>query len=697
ANSTTGGEIWRSNDGTAWVQANTDGFGDSANTDISALKVFDGQIYAATTKVSGGDILRSNDGTTWTAVLLNGFGDPGNYVIEDLEVFNSKIYASTWNSTNGSEIWSSTNGSVWDSVDLNGFGNPDNIRIQDLQVFNGYLYACTSNNISGGEVWRSDDGNSWAQVASGGFGDNTNTNLQSLCPFGDYIYASTGQSAGGEMWRFYRAYLDPLITGNVYDAKTGELIDSPIVSIYQEGKDEAIKTSNTNPYRVNVDDGIFYFRVEKEGYIFPSNTVAAKTNGDHGELFAATGDEMSIDFYMDPGYPLELKKTASKKNAVIGDIITFNISIKNLSSTKWTNSVVIHDMLTNGFKFVDNSTYIDETKSFEPVIQDRDLQFQVNDIPGYTTINLSYQVRVGVGMVPGKYTTKAYAWNSIRDWRLSNDTSCKIIIQSDPIFERGTVIGKVFEDLNGNGKQDKDEDGVEGIGIFMENGCYAITDKNGKYHIASILPGTHSLKVKGNYNFSTENPKVIDVTEGLPVKVNFGLLNRNEYASSEDKFFIVALGEGISRNFTKKGNIEMIEKNDKYDIMSNVDGKFALYLKGKVKGKYLVTASIDTDRRKDKFGESEYKTKLLKNLDPDKYYPVYGDASESGYDADNTQDMLYLMVEWNDSYIRWGTFNTDIPLYNRTFHGGSVKYSSVGKTDFGIPKTEVNAFAAQIF
>jgi hypothetical protein len=135
----------------------------------------------------------------------------------------------------------------------------------------------------------------------------------------------------------------------------------------------------------------------------------------------------------------------------------------------------------------------------------------------------------------------------------------------------------------------------------------------------------------------------------------------------------------------------MVNKNDRFDDGVHVDGKFAMYLKGKVLGKYLITASLDTDRRP----HGRYDTKdLFKNLDPDKYYPVYGDASKVDYSAVNTQDVVYVMIEWDESFARWGSFHTELPLYNRSLSGGIVNYTSVGKTKFGDPWTEVKGFGA---
>ena len=141
----------------------------------------------------------------------------------------------------------------------------------------------------------------------------------------------------------------------------------------------------------------------------------------------------------------------------------------------------------------------------------------------------------------------------------------------------------------------------------------------------------------------------------------------------------------------------MIEDSDAFDEDLNVDGKLALFLKGKVKGKYLVTASYDSERRPSETAGVVARSKLFTNLDPDAYYPVYGDGSSINFEASDTQDEYFLLVEWDESFAKWGSFHTDIPLYNRTLHGGSIHYESVDKTKFGEAKHELQGFVARSF
>ena len=96
---------------------------------------------------------------------------------------------------------------------------------------------------------------------------------------------------------------------------------------------------------------------------------------------------------------------------------------------------------------------------------------------------------------------------------------------------------------------------------------------------------------------------------------------------------MVAAGlvEGVI-NFSGRGNLLQLERNnDTFDReirkfsqvfndgKSSVGARAAFFLKGVVKGEYLLTAAYDSDK--------EVRSRLLSDIQPDEFYPVYGDSS----------------------------------------------------------------------
>jgi hypothetical protein len=161
-NTTTGGQVWRTTNGTTWAQVNANGFGTANNRAVSALAAFKGYLYAGTVGgaagVTGAEVWRCQvcDGSDWTKVVNNGFGDSATYRAPALEVLGSDLYFVVGNNTTGMEVWRTSDGTSWEQVGFAGFGDTNNSTSywdNSVAVFDGSLYVGTVNSVSGGEVW----------------------------------------------------------------------------------------------------------------------------------------------------------------------------------------------------------------------------------------------------------------------------------------------------------------------------------------------------------------------------------------------------------------------------------------------------------------------------------------------------------------------------------------------------------------
>lgn len=76
-------------------------------------------------------------------------------------------------------------------------------------------------------------------------------------------------------------------------------------------------------------------------------------------------------------------------------------------------------------------------------------------------------------------------------------------------------------------------------------------------------------------------------------------------------------------------------------------GRTAFYFKGAVKGDYLLTAAYDSDKTT--------QDRLFRDIRPDEYYPIYGDDSTRGYDAQSV-GKLYVRIDKERSYLLYGDF-----------------------------------------
>ena len=75
----------------------------------------------------------------------------------------------------------------------------------------------------------------------------------------------------------------------------------------------------------------------------------------------------------------------------------------------------------------------------------------------------------------------------------------------------------------------------------------------------------------------------------------------------------------------------------------------AFYFKGAVKGEYLLTAAYDSDKTT--------ASTMFRDIQPDQFYPIYGDSSAKNFDAQSSQ-RLYVRIDKNRSYLLYGDYNT---------------------------------------
>jgi hypothetical protein len=104
---------------------------------------------------------------------------------------------------------------------------------------------------------------------------------------------------------------------------------------------------------------------------------------------------------------------------------------------------------------------------------------------------------------------------------------------------------------------------------------------------------------------------------------------------------------------------------------ADLSARTAFYLKGTVRGDYLLTAAYDSDK--------DTRARLLRDVQPDEMYPVYGDASLRSFDA-RSADRLYVRIDKDKNYVLYGDFVTGDGFTEAIGQGAvaSLKQRSLG-------------------
>jgi uncharacterized repeat protein (TIGR01451 family) len=275
-----------------------------------------------------------------------------------------------------------------------------------------------------------------------------------------------------------------------------------------------------------------------------AGTISSSTVGISTVSSFITNDSVTLPMqpmvYFTNGLVLQLTKSANKKEAVIGDIVTYSLEIRN-TVTRDVEQIKIYDQIPQNFKYIEGSTLLNGVKAPDPTGH-RPLIYDMGTVPalvdsngngeadpgesGY--ISLSYQLVIGSGATPGDYINTAIVKDVCDICYVSNEDEVKVTVGLDPIFDLGTIIGKVFHDKDQDGWQDRGEAGIADAMVVLDNGTYVLTDEYGRYHFPVVTPGHRLVKLNIHSipfiaKATSDEARILSVTPGLLVKANFGV------------------------------------------------------------------------------------------------------------------------------------------------------------------------------
>lgn len=227
---------------------------------------------------------------------------------------------------------------------------------------------------------------------------------------------------------------------------------------------------------------------------------------------------------------LTVTKTTPMTNVVKGQIVPYTITVSNPTGSS-ADATDIRDMMPAGFAYRKGTASIDGTPR-EPTIAGRTLDWTGVAVAAQATHVVRLMLVVGAGATPGLYTNDAAAFDGIGG-AASPVASATVRVIPDATFDCSDIIGKVFDDKNGNGVQDPGERGLPGVRVVSARGWLITADANGKFHIAcAAIPDADRgsnfvLKLDERtlptgYVLTTENPRSVRLTDGKMAELNFG-------------------------------------------------------------------------------------------------------------------------------------------------------------------------------
>ena len=195
-------------------------------------------------------------------------------------------------------------------------------------------------------------------------------------------------------------------------------------------------------------------------------------------------------------------------------------------------------------------------------------------------------------------------------------------------------------------------------------------------------PGIQAYVDNGEATFSLFAPQVAG-TDTITVKGGLGTAKAEILFTPDlDERIMVGIIEG---SVGLNGATNLIKTDELNAFESTTTGlRGELYLKGRIRGDALLTLRYSSDR--------DTEDRLFSDIRSDEYYPIYGDNSERGFDAQSSSN-LYVKVEKEASYILYGDIAIDAE--SDSFELGGYRDVTTGaKAHWEDEKVEITVFAA---
>src|SRR5207253_4884762 len=117
--------------------------------------------------------------------------------------------------------------------------------------------------------------------------------------------------------------------------------------------------------------------------------------------------------------------------------------------------------------------------------------FRVGEVAAGERLSIVYRVRVGANARDGEQINSAIAEGAFPSGEpiATAPARAGVIVSHGMFSTRQLIIGRVFEDVNGNGRFDRGDKSVAGVRLYLDKGQSVITDKQGMYNFPSVEDG----------------------------------------------------------------------------------------------------------------------------------------------------------------------------------------------------------------
>lgn len=229
--------------------------------------------------------------------------------------------------------------------------------------------------------------------------------------------------------------------------------------------------------------------------------------------------------------PLTIIKTSDRGAAEPGDVIVYQLLVRNQSALAAGPPLIISDELPLGLQLIEDSIRTSPIPFETVTANDRSFALDFGSAPLAAGEDLSvvYGALVTPDAVRGSGRNVVQVTTPTSTATASNE----VTIRPGILADCGTLVGRVFVDKNFDGEQQVGEPGVPNAVVFLDDGNRILTDPDGLFSVANVIAGnrvgTLDLTSLPGYTLAPNLYRLADNSQSRLVRLEPGGLARMNF------------------------------------------------------------------------------------------------------------------------------------------------------------------------
>ncbi len=247
-------------------------------------------------------------------------------------------------------------------------------------------------------------------------------------------------------------------------------------------------------------------------------------------------------------HEVQISKTGDRATAEAGDTVVYHITVGNTTSLP-LGSLQIRDTLPLGFDLRPDSIRAATGTVRPPVTLTQSGSNTIFDfgaliLPPGQTLTLAYAALLSPDALRGDGKNSAVV--TANSLTTTNGTTLSSPVADGPavftlgvrqglLTDTGTILGRVWIDINRDGEQQNGEPGLPGAVVLLDDSTRIVADENGLFSLASVPSGYHSAVLdmqsvpgytlaRSRFRERHSQSRLIHISPGGMARLNFGVV-----------------------------------------------------------------------------------------------------------------------------------------------------------------------------